>query len=210
MIDISIKADVKAAKKMLRGFQKQIPFATATALTDTVKAVQRAEQKQMPRKLDRPTPFTIRGIAFEKATKSKLSARVFILPIQARYLRYQIEGGTRRATGRGFGVPTKRARLNKFGNIPGRRKGLVKKKNQFIGEIGGILGVWERGHYNKRGEFTTRGKSRATSVKLIVAFVQSVEYRKRFPFYKIGDGVINSTWRKHFNAAIQYAIRTAR
>ena len=209
MIDISIKADVKAAKKMLRGFQKQIPFAAAKALTDTVKAVQKAEQKQMPRKLDRPTPFTLKGISIKRATKRDLSARVFIRPIQAEYLRYQIEGGRRRARGRGLGVPTKHARLNQYGNIPGRRKGLVKK-NQFIGEIRGILGVWERGHYSKRGKFSARGKSMATSVRLVIAFERSVEYKKRFPFYKIGEGVIKGTWRKYFNASIQHAIRTAR
>lgn len=195
MIDVSIKADVRAAKKMLRGFQKQIPFAAAKALTDTVKAVQKAEQKQMPRKLDRPTPFTLKGISIERATKRDLSARVFIRPIQAEYLIYQIEGGRRQATSKGLGVPTMHARLNKYGNIPSRRKGLVKKRNQFIATIGATTGVWER---------SSKG------LKLIVLIASSAEYRKRFPFYKIGEGVIKGTWRKYFNASIQHAIRTAR
>lgn len=195
MIDISIKADVRAAEKMLRGFRKQIPFATAKALTDTVKAAQKEEQRQMPQKLNHPTPFTIKGIAIKRATKRDQVARVFIRPIQAAYLRYQIEGGTRRSTGKGLGVPTQSARLNKYGNIPGRRKGLIKKKSQFIATIGTTTGVWER---------TRRG------LKLIVFMAPAVEYEKRFPFYRIGEGVIKNRWRKYFHAAIQHAIRTAR
>ena len=62
-MQISIKSDVdKALKSMSRLHKKQVPFASALGLTMTAKKVAKVEQRMMVRKLDRPTPFTIKGV----------------------------------------------------------------------------------------------------------------------------------------------------
>lgn len=192
MINIDISVDVEPARKYLKKVQKQIPFAISQAINDTAIDATKALKVQAVKKLDRPTPFTLRGFRYKRSTKRHLVGVVYIADIQDRYLRYQVEGGTRAR--KNIGVPV-RARLNKYGNIPGRRKGLIKKKTQFMATIKGINGVWER---TKKG------------VKLMVAFEDRVTYRKRFPFYKIVKGIVTNRFKRHYDKRIIAALQTAR
>lgn len=190
----NIKGDMKPITKHLTKLQKkQIPFAASKAINDTLKQVVKAEQVQMPKKLDRPTPFTSKAFRIKYAKKHTLHGEVQIKPIQWEYLKYQIEGGTRTKTR--IPVPTSQAKLNKYGNIPGKRHGLVRNKKQFMND----RGVWER-----------YGGKKNRKAKLVVAFENSVSYRKRFPFYKIADGVARSRFKKNLQRSIKHAIATAR
>ena len=80
-----------------------MPFAAALGLSMTAKKVAKVEQRMMVRELDRPTPFTIKGVRCQGASKNDfktgLRSRVYLMPTQAEYLRYQIEGGTRTPKG---------------------------------------------------------------------------------------------------------------
>jgi len=104
-MQISVKSDVeKALKGMSRLHKKQMPFAVALGLSMTAKKVAKVEQRMMVRQLDRPTPFTIKGVRWQGASKNdfktgRLRSRVYLMPTQAEYLRYQIEGGTRTPKG---------------------------------------------------------------------------------------------------------------
>ena len=118
------------------------------------------------------------------------------LNIVEKYLKFQIEGGTR-STGKNIPIPYKpNARLNKFGNIIGKRSGLVKKTNQYIGEVNGINGVWE--------------KQKSGKNKLIIAFERSVNYRKRFPFYTIAEMFTKNVFDKNFTKAFLRAVKSAK
>ena len=65
-MQISVKSDVdKALKSMSRLHKKQVPFAAALVLKMTAKKVAKVEQRMMIRKLDRPTPFTIKGVRWQ-------------------------------------------------------------------------------------------------------------------------------------------------
>ena len=69
-MQISVKSDVaRALKSMSRLHKKQVPFDEARGLTLTAKKVAKVEQRMMVRKLDRPTPFTIKGVRWERANK---------------------------------------------------------------------------------------------------------------------------------------------
>ena len=69
-MQISGKSDVDKALKSMRGLQRKLmPFAAALGLTMTAKKVAKVEQRMMVRKLDRPTPFTIKGVRWERANK---------------------------------------------------------------------------------------------------------------------------------------------
>ena len=123
----NIKGDMKPIIKHLNKTQKkQIPFAAAQAINSTLFNIMKAEKAQLQKKLDRPTPFTLSAFKINKAKKTKLIGDIHIQPERYKYLKYQIEGGTRSATN--IGVPTVNAKLNKYGNIPARRKGLIKNK----------------------------------------------------------------------------------
>ena len=197
---INIKDNSKQIAKKLTAIQKkQIPLATASAINTTLFGLRKEMGKQTVKKLDRPTPFTQKGFLVEKAKKSNLIGILNIKPQVASYLHYQIEGGVRKPSSKKIAVPiTRNKTLNKFGNIPGKKSGLVKGAKEFIATIGNTTGVWKKGPKG-RGPI------------LLIKFHNSVTYNKKlFPFYKIGRGYIKSTYDKHLNKALFKALRTAK
>jgi len=195
-MQINVKSNIKEITKFTTNVQKkQIPFATSVAINNTLFDLKKEMAKQMDKKLDRPTPFTKRGFFINKAKKNLLVGVLLMKDIVANYMQYQIEGGTR-TTGKRIPVPYKpNARLNKFGNIIGKKTGLIKKNTQFIADLGGTEGVYER---TKQG------------VKLIIGFERSVNYRPRFPFYTIAEKFSNAVFDKKFAKAFDRALRSAR
>ena len=189
----NVKGDLKKVTKHLNKMQKkQIAFASAQAINETLFSILKAEKAQLPKKLDKPTPYTMKAFKVDKAKKTSLHGNVHVMPARYKYLKYAIEGGTR--TGN-IGVPTNNSKLNKYGNIPMRKKGLIKNKKQFIKTINGLSGVWER---SKKG------------TKLMVAFENSVTYKKRFPFFKIADGIARRTFQRNLAKHLARAIATAK
>ena len=79
-MQISVNSDVdKALKGMSRLHKKQMPFAAALGLSMTAKKVARVEQRMMVRKLDRPTPFTIKGVRWQGASKNDFKTGLMVL-----------------------------------------------------------------------------------------------------------------------------------
>lgn len=60
----------------MRSTKSQVPFALTLALTRLAKQGGEAIQKAMPEVFDRPTPFSLRAVTYERATKSELVAVV--------------------------------------------------------------------------------------------------------------------------------------
>ena len=207
----NIKGDLKPLTRSLTNIQKkQIPFAVSRAINDTLFDIQKAEKVQMPKKLDNPTPYTLKAFKINKAKKKLLVGDIHVLPQKYKYLKFAIEGGSQ--TGN-VPVPYTRTgniKLNRYGNIVGRRNGLIRKKSQFIGKVKGISGVWERGHISKKGSFTTAGKSPSTNVKLLIGFEPVVNYKKKFPFHKIADGVARRKFIRHMQKSLKLALRSAK
>lgn len=196
---VSVRSDVKKLERRLTAIQrKQIPFATSQAINDASFAAQRELKKQAPRKLDRPTRFTVNAFRVGKATKKTLKGKVFIVPKVWEYLRWQILGGTARKGGAGFGVPVN-AKLNKFGNIPGRQKGLIKNKRQYVDMNARVPGIYERVGGKKSGKR-----------RLIIAFEKTTKYRPRFSFHKIVDKTVKGVFPKAMKKRLSAALRSAR
>jgi hypothetical protein len=210
-MEINVKADIKQAMKRLNRIQRrQVPYATKVALDATAFDARKATQAQLPRKLKAPTPWTIRGVRVEKAKKTKPVAAVFFNPDRAKYMKYQISGGTRTNSSGPVLVP-KTIRLNKYGNIPrGKIRKLLQQPDTFIGTIRGVSGVWQRGHISKSGKFSRRTKSRGSNVRLLARFEDQAVYKSRFPFRKIVGGVVRSKFSRNFNQALRRALKTAK
>ena len=98
---------------------KQIPFASALALSALAKLVQAGEQKNMAEVLDRPRPFTTGATGTVAASKASQQARVFVKDITARYLEPYELGGDNVLNSRALLKPVgARADLDEFGNLP--------------------------------------------------------------------------------------------
>ena len=70
----------------LKLLQKQIPFATAQAMTKVVRQIESAQKTAFERHLESPTPFTIKSVGSVAARKSNLPAKVFVPDNAAGYL----------------------------------------------------------------------------------------------------------------------------
>ncbi|MCP4934584.1 MAG: hypothetical protein GY927_10370 [bacterium] len=213
MLDV-ITTGVKAAIKELENDAKQTRYAAKRALDNTAFKVAQDVKKAASRQLDRPTPFTLRGIKYRKATKQDLTASVYIDAIQAGYLQWSVFGGTRKGrSSSGEALPVEVA-LNKHGNITGRHKGkiqkLIARHDTFVERINGIYGLWQRGNVAKSGRFSTGGKRRHGSIRLLVRFVPYVDYDKRFKFHDAAERSFHKHFPKEFDKAFEQAMRTAR
>jgi hypothetical protein len=198
-MQIKIKDNIKEFNKGLNKFQKkQMPFATAQAINNTLFGLKKEMGKQTVKKLDRPVPFTQRGFLINKAKKTNQVGVLYVRPEVAQYLKYQIDGGVRSQATK-IPVPIlKNKRLNKYGNIAGKRSGLVKGSKEFIGTIKGVTGVWKQ---QRKGQAPI----------LLIKFHDSVRYDKKpFDFYKIGNNYARNTFDRQLDKALRKALKTAR
>lgn len=223
MITISVRSDIKKLRASLDDFSKrQVPFATAQALNAIARRAVAAEQKAMQAQLDRPTPFTLKGVSYLPATKARLVATVFIRDIQARYLTPEILGGNQVVLkGRGILKPVDQP-VNQYGNLP---RGLVARlrgrPDIFIGKAmtkaGEITGVWQRVNITRSGrqrKHAVRGKlysQQHGALKLLVRIGDPAQVKVR---YRWGDAVRDtvrpSVINAEFNAALSRALATAK
>lgn len=94
MIDISITANVREISKSLSALAyKELPFATARALTELAREVQAAERTGMQSVFDTPKAFTLNSVRVFGATKDSLTAGIFVMDKAANYLSPFEEGG---------------------------------------------------------------------------------------------------------------------
>nr|BAR28605.1 unnamed protein product [uncultured Mediterranean phage uvMED] len=193
---VNVKSNIKEITKWTTNAQKkQIPFATANAINQTLFQTRKVMMKQTEQKLNNPTPFTVKSFLVDKAKKTKLSGMLFIREAAEKYLKFQILGGTR-SSGKKFSIPTSNAKLNRYGNIVGKRTGLIKKQSQFLQTINGVTGVWERQSDNK--------------LKLIIALKNSANYKPKLPFYTIAQKYAASKFNKNLINALNKAFKTAK
>ena len=207
-MEVVIKSNIDQVVKGLSRIQrKQIPFATSVAINDTAFGLQKEIKRQMPTKLDRPTPWTVSGVLVRKSKKTDLEAFVYMagargLPKESvdrnQYMKYQVNGGTRYPKKTKIPVPSKNLKVNKYGNMPRNKiKSLVKQKDVFVGNVKGIDGIWQR---NKKDN----------GIKLLVGFENNADYRPRLPFNRIGQGYTASKFTPNFQRALARALASAR
>lgn len=137
-------ANIRELSGHLLKLQKQIPFATAQALTSVARKIQAAEKTALSRKLENPTPFTVNAVGSAGARRDNLVAKVFVRDIAASYLEPFEIGGDHKLNSQALLNP-KNIKLNKYGNLTRNKMAQLKAKpDVFIGEIDGVNGVWQR------------------------------------------------------------------
>ena len=136
MLDYVVTGDVSKITRHLSDLsRRQVPFATASALTKTAKFVQQKIKEEIPRVFDRPTRFTLNSTWVRPATKARLWAEVKIKDEVARavppirWLAPQIYGGSRGPKGfekallrmgkmpPGYAVPASSMPRDAYGNV---------------------------------------------------------------------------------------------
>ena len=235
---ISVKVEgLEAVKASITGRVKQVRFATAKALRDAAFAVKEAIPAAMRQQLDRPTEFTQRGTYVKpfKPDRDVLMAEVGFKPIQSNYLQYQVFGGSRRPTKKALRLPAA-IPLDSSGNLPPRtiaRLIQAAQQGKFGKDVRRRLGVDAAGKPGERrkrnaaaGPSLFYGKPRGLKwpvgiyrrvpgrpgklIPIIVFPAQPAKYKKRFDFYGLADRTVQAEWPRKIEAALQFALATAR
>lgn len=137
-------AGLKELSAQIRSLQKQIPFATAQALTSVARKIQDAQKTALQRQLENPTPFTVNSVGSTGARRNNLQAKVFVRDVAASYLEPFEFGGQHKLNSQALLNP-KNIKLNKYGNLTRSKMAQLKAKpDVFIGDIDGVNGVWQR------------------------------------------------------------------
>lgn len=187
--------------------------AAAVALTRTAWDVRGHLMEGMQDAFVRPTPFTMRAFRVDKAEASSLEAVVWAQPLQARYLKFEIEGGERNTKGfekrmHLFGgqvaVPAAGAKLNQYGNMT---LSFIRKvtedtntsggaKRFFIGTPKGMEddgsndGVWARVNNNNH-------------LIPVMHFAEDATYQKRFHMAALAKQKVDAVFESQLMRAIK-------
>ena len=223
---VSISANLNQVTRGLNDLaQKQLPFATALALTSLAKIVRDEETDNIARTFASPTPFTLKSVGVTAARKTRLQSTVFVKDIAAAYLEPYEFGGVHHLNGRALLNP-KGVLLNQYGNLP--RNALAKLKSQpdvFVGSVTfkksgqTVSGVWRRPPAGPQVVTNQRGpKGRKSNVvggaraglKLLIRFGDALPVREHLDYRARARRVIEQNFNREFALAIAKAIATAR
>lgn len=213
-------ANLTDLSNQLRTLRKQIPFATAQAMTAVVRKIEDAQKVAMQRNLDNPTPFTVKSVKSRGARKSDLKAKVFVMNTAAAYLEPFETGGVHKLNGSALLNP-KDIKLNKYGNLPRNKLSSLKsKENTFIGDIGGVNGVWQRkkAKKGKKGRKrlqrspngTRRDRKKQPMPKLLIRFGDALPVEPVLGYQDRAMKMTQALLPQEINRAIAEAIRTAK
>lgn len=240
MLQFAVKDNIDQVVRQLDArFARQVPFATAKALTATAKLAQVNLRLEMGKVFDRPTPFTLNSTYVRPATKANLAALVklkdeaFKGTPAARYLAPQITGGDRvlkrferalvaiGALQPGwFAVPGQGARLNSYGNMS------VGQVTQILSYLranpdamqnrtprSGKRSVKRAGYFVGRPGNAPIGvwqRTQSGGVRPVLIFVKGATYAKRFDFEAVVRQTAERELLPQFRRALASAIASAR
>lgn len=223
-IEISVRSNIKAVTKGLSAFAyKQLPFATASALTALAKEVAADEENLIKATFKRPKPFTSKSLGVQAARKDRLEAKVYMKPIAEKYLAPYASGGRHVLPGRALLNP-KNIRLDQYGQLPrGTLERLKARPDVFIGPVqtksGIINGVWQRPYVrantkvrgqSRRNGSLARGGNTTGKLKLLIRFGDAIDVTKRLPYQAKAKALIGKRFNAVFGAALAKAIATSR
>lgn len=231
-----ITSNAKDVQAWVRGVNKKMPAVTQRALNNTAFDVRTELIEEISRVYDRPTRGTLNAVRVKRATRSDLSAQIYIhdwfagkgIP-PVKYLRATIAGGQRRhkrferwlihvgvMSRNEYAVPGEAIRLNKFGNITA---GQYSKIIADLGHVkpGGHQATSKVG--KKRYFYDPNIRPRAIWKRLdskgkrivpALVFVKSARYQKIFRFYENALKLSEQKMPRQYRRALQYELTRQR
>ena len=222
-MDISIRSNIKEIQKKLSALAyKQLPFATASALTSMAKLVKDDEVKNLQSTLKNPSPFTLGSVRITGAKKNSLTATVFVMDKAAEYLNPYEVGGVHKLNSKALLNP-KDIGLNQYGQLSRGALAILKGRSDvFIGPVktkkGVVNGVWQReassasvtNQRTGKTRITKRGVNKSGALKLLIRFGDALPVTKHLGYQMRAKKVIDSNVDKELGTALAKAIATAK
>ena len=226
---------METVRAALNGLQTQMPYALATAINRTAYQVMQKERATMKTVFDRPTPFVVSGVQYQKATKENVTAIVFIAPKPAQSLIAEVEGGPRKAkpyeatlrtagvlpSGR-YAVPGSGAKLDQYGNINRDQLAAIMQNLGLLSAQSNVSkrrakALTQSGTYFVGGTGLARHlypgiwqRVGSRGLKPILLFVSKATYTARYAFAQTARAEVARVFAANFEAAWAKALATAR
>jgi len=214
-------ASIEELPGHLLKLKKQIPFATAQALTSVARKIEAAQKTALSRKLENPTPFTVKAVGSTGARRDNLVAKVFVRDIAAGYLEPFEFGGHHKLNSQALLNP-KNIKLNKHGNLTRNKMAQLKAKPEvFVGDVGGVNGVWQRKKTSKGKKVAKRRKRSANGTrrpprqkkrapKLLIRFGDALPVHPVLGYRERSETMAANLIKTELNRAIAAAMASAR
>lgn len=212
-------------RSTLVGIRKQIPFATAQALTNVARQIEQGEKKGLQRQLQNPTPFTVNSVRSTAARKTNLTAKVFVMDTAASYLDPFEFGGVHKLNSNALLNP-KNVRLNKYGNLSRNKMAQLKANpDVFIGAVTTaagqhVNGVWQRkkAKKGKKGKKrlkrspngTRRERQKQRPPKLLIRFGNALEVKEHLGYFDRANKMAEALMPSALSLAMADAMKTAK
>jgi len=207
MLTVNVSSNYKKLSRSLDQVgKKQLPFAFAKTLNQTMKAVAKyTVARTYPRAFDvrnkgffKAAMFTKDAVRWATKTKLRVSARD---RFDRGNLQLHATGGTKRARSGRIAIPSRFTKATR--GARGVRKALrpravVNTPKGFIDRDGPRDAIYQR--YGRGGK----------QVRLLYVLHRSAKIRKRFRFYEDAERITRSVSPKLFRKNFSQAIRTAR
>ncbi len=196
MISINVKSNVKQFTRHLKRVEKkQIPFATARALTWTAKDVQKWLIKKIPSIFNVTKKWWLKqqptGIRIKPAKKNDLVSSVYT---KAHFAHLQEEGGTKRPTkSKNLMIPTKK--VPKSRRKSGGAAVILKGKKVFS---------------TARGIYRRKGGKKSKSIELLYHKEKSANIKPRFNFKRTAHTIATRMFKRNFLKSLANALKTSR
>lgn len=208
MLKLNVKSNVKQWTKGLDSVsKKQVPFATARALTRTAQQSQADIIGAIPKIFNNNRKWWLKqqptGVKIQMAKKTDLEAVVYT---NAYFAAWQEEGGIKLPfTGGGILVPT--LKVPKYGRKAGGAAKVMAGKTicRMGGKPGGSPIIKMK--TGKRGVFRRKGKKK---IELLYNYVPQAHINARFGFKKMAHQSAKKNFETEFNKSLKAAIRTAK
>lgn len=238
MLSIQFQSNISRWTQFMGSARRQVPFATARALTKVAQQIVDDERDDLNSIFDRPTRYTRNSLVSKGANKRNLRAEIYFKDSsrhRRHYLLPQVEGGGRPhkrfeawLISRGimesdeYAVPAAGVRLNKFGNISQSTIGQIL--TQLNASPDGMQ--WETARSRKRagpkrfryfvpkpGSRLSRGIWRRVGkrkISPILLFVRAPRYDARYGFHNRMYRKAERLFPPIFLRELKHAIETAR
>jgi ribosomal protein L20A (L18A) len=194
-MQLSIKSNVKELQKDIgRLFRDQVPFVTSQAINDTAFDVRKGLQDTLQQDIDKPIPWTVRGVLVgrQRATKRNLIRTVDMDQARYEYMKYQLFGG-RREPKRKLIAIGRNVKRNKYGNVSrATLKRLEGRADTYWGTERNHWGLWQR----KPGH----------RLSLLVGGVASADYKPRVSWFSDAQQYVKQSFNKNFARRFRSAI----
>lgn len=219
---ISVNEDLKRLQKELVLSNKQLKFVGINALNSVVMKARKLEVTALKKHIDRPVKYTVSGIRYRRWDNEKDSVEVYIDDDVWDYLKYQVEGGTRKGGSWGTErliVPAFGQHKDRYGNLNSKKLQTVISRTRSglaINSISAKEYAWKQNkrlfYGRPRGEDFDHPKYlgyyeriNPEELEMLYGVRKAIRYEKRYPFGKATRRYAELAFVKHFERSFRWA-----